>query len=549
LQAQAFICPVRRTYRRQFSAAPQLIDKNHATTTTTSHSKSMGLAVSFLRGEDATNVQEQSPPQTTQQSKKSKQNDAHTAWKQRCSAELKEQVLDNCYLPNSLRASVVEAAHAYYSATLEKTLMPGTHKHLGGARDATDGCIYGVPANAKALLCLYFDFEKQKYQMIAIPLPASIANVKMKWLRGIVVHGYLWAIPSWAPSVLCVDLDAYWGRRQPTTASGDSSAPNAGDIVQLIDLPNDHPKGMQWQWHGAGMNHQQTALYCIPSNAQHVLKVDMITKTTSLIHIDVDRTKYPNMRLDMANKWYGGITGDDNCVYGIPYRSCAVLRIDCNRDTATLMGPDYGIDKYNWHGGVLVRGKLYAHPSHADTVLVIDTTTSNNNINDNVAAYNDDRCTELPIERATYDVDTRNNYKWLGGSIGVDGNIYCPACDTSSILKIDTQTNKVTTFGFAGTDKNKWQGGILGRDGCVYCIPASGRQVLRISTAGDNAVQLIGDLPAYKDKWQGGHAGLDGSLYFIPENGFRVLKVTPPKEPPLVIDGQLPENDVVIEYV
>jgi hypothetical protein len=189
-----------------------------------------------------------------------------------------------------------------------------------------------------------------------------------------------------------------------------------------------------------------------------------------------------------------------------------------------------------------VNGKIYAHPSHADTVLVINTKPD---------IDNDARCYELPIEKAEYDTDTRKNYKWLGGSIGADGNIYCPACDTSAVLKIDTQTEKCTTFGFTGKLKNKWQGGILGRDGCVYCIPASGHHVLRIATNPncDNAVQLLGDLPVHKDKWQGGHQGKDGSLYFIPENGYRVLKVTPPEQPPSVIDGKLPEDDVEIEML
>jgi hypothetical protein len=185
-------------------------------------------------------------------------------------------------------------------------------------------------------------------------------------------------------------------------------------------------------------------------------------------------------------------------------------------------------------------GKIYAHPSHADSVLVIDT---------HVNVLNDDRCSHIPIKRAEYDTDSRANYKWLGGSVGVDGNIYCPACDTSAVLVIDTKRNEARTFGFAGTEKNKWQGGVLGRDGCVYCIPASGNHVLRIKTGDENAVQLLGDLPTYKDKWQGGHAGLDGSLYFIPENGARVLKVTPPKSPPVLVNGELPMGDVTLDFL
>lgn len=391
------------------------------------------------------------------------------------------QVLHESYLNSPVRATTMETASFYpVSSASEPSLMPGSHKHLGGAYDPTDGCIYGVPATSKAVLCLYPNEEETDYKMTCIPLPDRVAKISYKWLRGILADGYLWAIPAWADSVLCVDVDAFWGRREKD-----------GDIVKLIPLPEEHPKDMQWQWHGAGLNKERTAIYCIPSNAQQVLKVDLARKETSLINIDYDVEKYPNFRIGLANKWYGGILGNDNAVYGVCYRSCAVLKIDCTTDTACLVGPDFGCSEYNWHGGIAVNGKIYAHPSHApDTVLVIDT---------NPDRQNDSPCYELPIQRADYDNDERDSYKWLGGTRGADGHIYCPACDTSSILKINIDTEECTTFGFAGTDKNKWQGGVLGRDGCIYCIPASGRNILRIATQpglkGENPVQLIGDLP------------------------------------------------------
>ena len=165
-----------------------------------------------------------------------------------------------------------------------------------------------------------------------------------------------------------------------------------------------------------------------------------------------------------------------------------------------------------------------------------------------------DITSELTIHRAAYDNDERERYKWLGGSVGADGNIYCPACDTSAILKINVETDHCETLGFTGTDKNKWQGGILGRDNCIYCIPADGLNVCRIATDSDiedgkNPVQLIGDLSTHKDKWQGAAKGKDGSLYFIPENSYRVMRVTPPEHPPTIVDGKLPEGDVKIELM
>lgn len=468
-------------------------------------------------------------------------------WKTACD-RFKKSVLDDCYLPVPIRGTSVNAGDLYPSSFPDQPgLMPGAHKHLGGAYDETDGCIYGVPANSKAILCIYPCEQEEedgaspvaesfRYKMTTIPLPERIVDREMKWLRGIVAHGYLWAIPAWADSVLCVDLDAFWGRRD--LAEGHS------DVVQLISLPEDHPKAMRWQWHGAGINKEKTAIYCIPSNAKRVLKVDVATKTTSFIDIEYDQTKYPEFTLDVTNKWYGGIVGDDNAIYGIPYRACGVLRIDSTTDSAKIIGPNYGIGNYYWHGGIKCNGKIYAHPSHAETVLVIDT---RGEVDQNIIS-------ELPVYRAAYDTDDRKNYKWLGGSVGADGNIYCPACDTSAILKINVKTDHCETIGFAGKDKNKWQGGILGRDNCIYCIPANGLNVCRIATDpniedGKNPMQLIGSLSTHKDKWQGAAKGKDGSLYFIPENSYRVMRVTPPKNPPTIIDGKLPEDDVKIELM
>lgn len=425
------------------------------------------------------------------------------------------QLLDEAFLQLPLRSTTVNAAMQYSTDANTPYLMPGTHKHLGGAFDPETGSIYGVPANSKCILCLqpvWEDNTVSHYTPSVIALPPQIAEQKMKWLRGIVHNGCLWAIPSWASAVLCVNLVTHQ--------------------VELLPLPQQiQAQQNPWQWHGGGMNPSKTAIYCIPSNAQQVLKIDMITKQTSLVDIDI--SAYPEMDLSIPNKWYGGIAGKDGCIYGIPYRAGAILQID--DQGARCVGPFYGLNKYNWHGGICVNGLIYAHPSHANTVLVIDTTVSPPQIK------------ELPIPMQEDSVNTASQtYKWLGGAVGVDGNIYCPACDTSVVLKIDVEAQTCTTFGFAGESKNKWQGGLLARDGCIYCIPANGQQVLRILTLkGHNEVQLLGELPAHKDKWQGGSVGKDGCLYFIPENGYRVLKVTPPQ----TISAVLRKEDVQIEFL
>jgi hypothetical protein len=422
---------------------------------------------------------------------------------------LEKQCCDPYYHHNVIRKSTLAVAREYGEGTSDfGSLFPGVHKYLGGAADDRDGCIYGIPSHSRSLICLYPTDEGYKIRIE--PLPEHIANGQFKWLRGIIAHGYLYGIPSKANCVLEVDIDAMWGRREAK-----------GDIINLIPLPEGHV-ARQWQWHGASLNKEKTAIYGIPSNAHNVLKVDLVTHSTSFIKIDIP-PEYKEFSFDHSNKWYGGILGDDNAVYGIPYRTCSVLRIDTETDTARIVGPDHGCKLFNWHGGTKINGMIYAFPSHAGKVLKIDTSMESKGQNS----------TLLDIHRDPDDTDTNTNYKWLGGSVGADGNIYAMPADSSSILKIDTTTDHCSSFGFVGTDKNKWQGGVLSHsDGCIYCIPANGRNVLRIDSRaeGNNAVTLLGNLPERKDKWQGAFFGQDGVMYAIPECGYRILKVQPSPE-------------------
>ena len=136
------------------------------------------------------------------------------AWKKALD-KFSSQVLDPCYLNYPIRSSTVEAAAQYPTTGPSPSshgehggdgindantndgegipvtagngmLMPGTHKHLGGAYDPTDGCIYGVPANSRAVLCLYPVYAENasgeeggdnrvvvEYKMTTIPLPNS----------------------------------------------------------------------------------------------------------------------------------------------------------------------------------------------------------------------------------------------------------------------------------------------------------------------------------------------------------------------------------------
>jgi hypothetical protein len=246
--------------------------------------------------------------------------------------------------------------------------------------------------------------------------------------------------------------------------------------------------------------------------------------------------------LSQTNKWYGGILGDDNAIYGVPYAASGILRIDADTDTVELIGEEiFGVREYNWHGGIKhpKNGKIYCFPAHNSHVLTIDTAFSKSN-----PGSSEKQWSLLDIQRASYDKDQVTRYKWLGGSLGADGNIYGMPSDASSILRIDTESDDVTTFGRVSEEKNKYQGGTLAADGFIYAIPSNSNNILCIDSNkrvkneahdGDrNAAFTIGDIRCtknkIKDKWQGGFVGNDGAIYCIPENFNNIMKVIPKKE-------------------
>jgi len=371
-----------------------------------------------------------------------------------------------------------------------------------------------------------------------VALSPSVAKGKFKWLRGIVYDGYLYGIPALSKDgVMKVNLAKLQRARRQAARFEMDDNDDDDDIVSTLHF-HPFPTTINTEANETPTRRLHTAIYCISSNVNDVLKIDSRSSTTSLLRVPKSSTP-----AGQTNKWYGGILGRDNSVYGIPYAASGVLKIDANTDIITLLG-DYGVQKYNWHGGVLspTTGSIYAFPSHHDRVMKINT--------DPATLRDDDSISLLEIHRPSYDVDEVMRYKWLGGCLGLDGNVYGMPSDASSILRINTNTDYVTTFGVVSGEKNKWQGGVLAPDGHIYAIPSNARNILCLDTKASNnssksndddnkkqilgndddsrySIKLVGDLPPSKDKWQGGFIGNDGAIYCIPENFNQIMKVTP----------------------
>ncbi len=429
----------------------------------------------------------------------------------------------------------------------------GKHKWLGGAVDPKTGKIYGIPAHSYQIICITPGDGDNLGEISTIPLPNEYQEGKYKWLRGLVYDGYLYGIPAWSvKGILKVKLHSTSESTTrdvkvlPLPREASYYRPKTTYCEQMKNMNEECENGPtnrnfsnidrgRWMWHGGAVGkftddpNSNAAIYCIPSNAQHVLKVYLD---------DSDKVEEIGPSLSEGqNKWYGGILGADGCIYGMPYTAMGVLRINPKNDKVEVLG-NYPSGGYKWHGGLLAKstGVIYAFPAHSNEVLCVD--TNNHSHNDDGLEDQSWRVSTIPIHRHVNDRDDHKlQYKWLGGSYGADGCIYGMPSDATTILRIDPIKNEATTFGIVSEKINKWQGGVLSTvDNCVYAVPADMDCVLRFDTDPDSETYLQIDLVGggfqdIDDKWQGGFLASDDRIYAIPENINNVMVITPGENP------------------
>ncbi len=149
----------------------------------------------------------------------------------------------------------------------------------------------------------------------------------------------------------------------------------------------------------------------------------------------------------------------------------------------------------------------------------------------------------LRINTATNDMDHigpsfSGQFKWLRGlevpayAMGDRIDEFPKGCclalpsNSSSVLKINCETNKVTTFGNIEEKGWLYHGGNLADDGFVYSIPANATRVLKINPRNDK-LEMIGPIFPGRQKWFGGIMGSDRCIYGISQNADGVLKIDP----------------------
>ena len=233
-------------------------------------------------------------------------------------------------------------------------------------------------------------------------------------------------------------------------------------------------------------------IYGIPFNSTNILKINTTNDTISLIPYNTStfsNTTNNNTQtiLQGTNKFRGGALGADGLIYMIPSSATKIIQFNpVNLLANTIAITDF-VDN-GWCGGILAQdSNIYCIPHASNNVLIINTlpTTVSETVN-SVTTINPAYGTTTTISTPFSTESGRFN----SGILSANGKIYCFPLNASKILVIDPITSKTyaTTLGATFSGSTQFVGGVLGPNGKIYGVPASATKLLTITMNGFNNI-------------------------------------------------------------
>eukprot|EP00820_Chromera_velia_P020875 Cvel_29471.t1-p1 / transcript=Cvel_29471.t1 / gene=Cvel_29471 / organism=Chromera_velia_CCMP2878 / gene_product=hypothetical protein / transcript_product=hypothetical protein / location=Cvel_scaffold4039:8758-10065(+) / protein_length=436 / sequence_SO=supercontig / SO=protein_coding / is_pseudo=false len=309
-----------------------------------------------------------------------------------------------------------------------------------GAVLAGDGNIYCIPCNAEQVL-------KIRPKTREVELIGPFFKGRQKWYGGLLGRdGKVYGIPNNADSVIRID---------PQTS--------------LVDMIGKVPLG-GWKWHG-GAEGPDGALYGVPSHADRVLRIDPLAGSVELLGDPIPEGKY---RPGGRYKYGGAVVGSDGCLYCLPSDADRVLRVDTQSKQVTEVGPSFLQAHNKWQNGFLGSDdKIYAIPLNAPGVLCIDckrgpgTRQKDGPRQSDSEALDGVSLLELPEIPAELTLLASTPSTGEGG-------------DPHETMKGQAVGGLERGGEAFAKSREKWEGGVEGPDGCLYCMPMRAKTVLKI---------------------------------------------------------------------
>jgi hypothetical protein len=280
-------------------------------------------------------------------------------------------------------STVFQSTHAGIS--LIGSPLIGEDKYTGAAVGA-NGKLYSVPGSANNVL----QIDPRTMDVGALPteckggkFESEIKKGRFKWLRGITASDSVLSGPDAA--IYGIPCNAHYVLK---------IIPSTGEVSTLTHWTDPKTGERQanpvlrgtFKWHGGQLSSIDGNIYCIPASSSRVLMIVPRTGEVRLVgpelcpELGSGSKKHP---LDIGGRWYGGLLGVDNGIYGMPCNANCILKIMPQKSTSpaepnpdplvTTIDTPLELGGWDYHGGVVSQGgrMIVAVPMHASRVLVI----------------------------------------------------------------------------------------------------------------------------------------------------------------------------------
>lgn len=142
-------------------------------------------------------------------------------------------------------------------------------------------------------------------------------------------------------------------------------------------------------------------------------------------------------------------------------------------------------------------------------------------INENIKV---DKIEEIEVPRTNRSA----LYRWVGGILGEDNNIYGIPTEASGVLKIDTKTGKYKILKSVSHKPFKYTGGgYYSKDGCIYGFPRTSNSLLKIDCKEEKVeeIRLDTNYDLENGEHHYGGAIYNDTIYLSPRSANHILAI------------------------
>jgi hypothetical protein len=233
-------------------------------------------------------------------------------------------------------------------------------------------------------------------------------------------------------------------------------------------------------------------IYGIPFNSTNILKLNTLTDTTTQIVCQIGNYKWSS----------GALSSINNMIYCPPFNTTNILKIDPSLDTFSNFGL-FIAGGEKWSDTIEANGNIYCIPYNDDNIMKINPSAGDTISNIFTVA---------------------GNAKYGCGILAPSGSVYLIPQLYTKVGKLDPTTDTYSEFGALAGDF-KWYRAVL-YGNFIYAMPYNDHRILKIDTTSDTITYINTGISSGNENY-GGCVLSNGIIYGIPYNAINILRLDP----------------------